>query len=123
MSLSLLVMMDFIIIVVVIVVIIIVSPSLSLSAPPQLLLLPRPCRTPALLLASSYPAPPQFLPSSCPLSSLLCFTILSSAPALLLPCFCPAPALLLVLPTPVWQPLSSLAPFLAVFFFYDFDLV
>ena len=45
--------------------------------------------------------------SSSPLSSLLCFTILSSAPALLLPCFCPAPALLLVLPTLFWQPSSS----------------
>ena len=51
-------------------------------------------------------APPQFLPSSCPLSALLCFTLLCSAPVLLLPCSfkasirhipisCPVPAQLL----------------------------
>ena len=107
-------MMVFIIIIfVVIVVIIIVSPSPSLSAPPQLLLLPRPCRAPALFLASSctFLAPRQFLPSSCPLSSLLCFTILSSAPALILPYSSPAPAsarfLLCSWPTPTLLPACS----------------
>merc|ERR1712240_884644 len=93
-SLSLLVMMVFII---VIVVIIIVSPSLSLLLPSSCF-----CPTPAVLLPCSLQTPilhkctclasPQFLPSSCPLSSLLCFTIFSSAPALYLPCSCPAPS-------------------------------
>ena len=50
-----------------------------------------------------WPRRSKFLPECCPLSS--CSTSLFSA--LLLPCFCPAPALLLVLPTPVWQPSSS----------------
>ncbi len=77
---------------------------------------PAPCK----LLSCTFLAPPQFLPSSCPLSALLCFTLLSSTPALFLPCSCPAhasaplllcscpaPALLLVLPTLVWQLSSS----------------
>ena len=72
------------------------------------------------LLSGTFLAPLQFLPSSSPLSALLCFTLLSSAPTLFLRCSCPAhasaplllcsgpaPALLLVLPTPVWQPSSS----------------
>merc|ERR1711989_192880 len=57
------------------------------SAPP----LPCSCPVPCKLLSCTFLAPPQFLPSSCPLSSLPCFTILSSAPALFLPCSCPAP--------------------------------
>ena len=44
------------------------------------------------LLSGTFLAPPQFLPSSCPLSALFCFTLLSSAPALFLPCSCPAHA-------------------------------
>ena len=73
------------------------------------------------LLSGTFLAPPQFLPSSCPLSALFCFTLLSSAPALFLPCSCPAhtaaplllcssPAPALLLPTTVWQPSSS-APY------------
>ena len=51
-------------------------------------------RTPTLLLQSSYPAPSQLLPSSCPLSALLYSTQLSSCPvpALLLTCSCFCPA-------------------------------
>merc|ERR1719431_128174 len=51
------------------------------SAPP----LPYSCLAPCKLLSCTFLVSPQFLPSSCPLSSLLCFTILSSAPALFLP--------------------------------------
>ena len=103
--------------------------SRSCSAPT--LLLPRSsfCPAPLLLcsfqapirhIPSSSPFPAQLLPSSYPLFALLCFTVLSSAPvrfppcsypahasAPLLLCSSPAPALLLVLPTPVWQPSSS----------------
>ena len=106
----------------------------SYSTPSRLQLLPCPCRTLALLLpyycpahfkllSGTFLAPPQVLPSSCPLSALFCFTLLSSATALFLPCSCPAPALLilqprscfapallLVLPTLVWQPSLS-APY------------
>ena len=73
------------------------------NAPALLFLLPCSCIAPGLLLTCSWPAHGLLLPSSCPLSSLICFTLLSSAPALLLPCpshastplllcFCPAPA-------------------------------
>ena len=67
-----------------------------------------PCRTPALHNPSSYPAtsqllpcaflaPTQFLPSSTPLSALLCSTLLSSAPALFLPYSSLAPVTALLL--------------------------
>ena len=60
------------------------------NAPALLLLIPCSCIAPGLLLACSHPAP-----------------------GLLMVCSCPAPALLLVLllvpPTPVWQPSSSSA--------------
>ena len=82
------------------------------------------CPAPFKLLSSSFLAPPpvpaqllpgsallgtslaphQFLPSSCPLSALLCFTLISSAPALLLPCSCFSPDLALL------QPYSCPAP-------------
>ena len=54
------------------------------SAPP----LPYSCPAPCKLLSCTFLAPPQFLPSSCPLSARSCFTLLSSAPAPLLPCSC-----------------------------------
>ena len=58
-------------------------------------------------------APPQFLPSSCPLSALLCFTLLSSAPALFLPCSCFSPTLALLQP---WScPAGPAHPSLAAF--------
>ena len=67
-----------------------------------------PCRTPALHNPSSCPAtsqllpcvflaPTQFLPSSTPLSALLCSTLLSSAPALFLPYSSLAPVTALLL--------------------------
>lgn len=63
----------------------------SYPTPPQLAsALLYSCPAPFKLLSSTFLAPPQFLPSSCPLSALLCFTLLSSAPALFLPCSCPA---------------------------------
>ena len=79
----------------------------SYSTPSRLQLLPCPCRTLALLLpyycpahfkllSGTFLAPPQVLPSSCPLSALFCFTLLSSAPALLLPCPSHASTLLLL---------------------------
>ena len=54
------------------------------------------CPALALLLPCSFPAPVLLLTCSC------------SAPVRFLPYFfsCPTPALLLVLPTPVWQPSS-----------------
>ena len=95
------------------------SPALLLlcSSPASASALPRPysCPAPFKLLSGKFIAPPQFLPSSCP---LFCPVLLYSA--LLLPCSCPAhvsaplllssspaPTLLLVLPIPVWQPSSS----------------
>ena len=87
----------------------------SYSTPSRLQLLPCPCRTLALLLpyycpahfkllSGTFLAPPQVLPSSCPLSALFCFTLLSSATALFLPCSCPAhtstPLLLCSSPAP-----------------------
>ena len=76
-----------------------------------------PCRTPALLIPSSYPAtsqflpcaflaPAQLLPSSTTLSALLCSTLLSSAPDLLLPCscYCPYFATILLLPSSIFCP-------------------
>ena len=78
----------------------------SYPAPSQLQLLPCPCCTIALLHPSSYRAPSQLLPIPSLLSALLCSTLLSSGPALLLPgsyffpalafllaCSCPTPAL------------------------------
>ena len=91
----------------------------SSPAPASALPLPYSCPAPFKLLSGTFLAPPQFLPSSCPLSALFCFTLLSSAPALFLPCSCPAhtaaplflcPTPALLLPTPVWQPSSS-APY------------
>ena len=107
----------------------------SSPAPASAQSLPYSCPASFKLLSCAFLAPPQFLPSSCALSVLLCFTqlcsfpvplysaLLSSVPALFLPCSCPAqasaplllcscpaPALLLVLPTPVWQTSSS-SPF------------
>ena len=102
--------------------------SCPFHAPAPTLLLPGSSFCPALLyscpapfkfLSRTFLAPPLFLPSSCPLSALLCSALLlpcsctapkscpahASAPLLL--CSSPAPALLLVLPTPVWQPSSS----------------
>ena len=83
-------------------------------APSQLHLLS--CRTPALLLPNSYPAPSQLLPSahhqycSCPTPPLLLLLLCSCFdPGPLLPFFCLL--LVLVLPSPVWQPLSSSAPY------------
>ena len=84
--------------------------------------LPFSCPAPFKLLSRGFLAPPQFLSSSCPLSAQICFTLLSSTPALFLPCCCPAldlllpyswpnASLILVPPTPVWQPSSSSAPF------------
>ena len=91
----------------------------SSPAPASAQPLPYSCPASFKLLSGTFLAPPQFLPSSCPLSALLCFTLLCSAPALFLPCSCPdhasaplllcsspAPALL-VLSTPVGQPSSS----------------
>ena len=95
------------------------APTLLLPSQAFALLLPYSYPAPFKLLSGTFLAPPQFLPSSCPLSALLCFTLLSSAPALFLPCSCPAHAsaplllcsspapALLVPPTPVWQPSSS----------------
>ena len=102
----------------------------SSPAPAFALPLPYSCTALFKLLSGRLLAPPQFLPCSCPLSALLCSTLLSSVPALFLPCSCPAhtsaplllcsssaPALLLVLPIPVWKPsLSSSAPY---HFFWD----
>ena len=80
------------------------------------------CRTPAVLLPCSFQAPDQtpaqLLLAFC--SALLCSALSSSA--LLLPCFCLAPALLLacswpasallvVVPTSVWQPSSTSVPY------------
>ena len=50
------------------------------------------CPAPFKFLSRTFLAPPLFLPSSCPLSALFCFTLLSSAPALFLPSSCPANA-------------------------------
>ena len=44
------------------------------------------CPAPFKFLSRTFLAPPLFLPSSCPLSALFCFTLLSSAPALFLNC-------------------------------------
>ena len=44
------------------------------------------CPAPFKFLSRTFLAPPLFLPSSCPLSALFCFTLLSSAPALFLHC-------------------------------------
>ena len=102
----------------------------SSPAPASAQPLPYSCPASFKLLSSTFLAPPQFLPSS-PLSALLCFTLLSSAPALFLlsscraptllllllcscfplACFYHAPEQLLVLPTPVWQLSSSSAPY------------
>ena len=89
----------------------------SYSTPRRLQLLPCPCCTPALLLSSSYPAHSELLPSSClapfflPSSALLCSALLLPysclAPAPLLLSISPAPTLLLVLLTTVWQTSSS----------------
>ena len=58
-----------------------------------------PCYSPApsLLRLCSHPASSQLLPSSSPLSALLCSTLLSSAPALFLPYSSPDPATALLL--------------------------
>ena len=69
-------------------------------APASALPLPYSCPAPFKLLSSTFLAPPQFLPSS-PLSALFCPvlpSLLSSAPALFLPCSCPAHASALLLP-------------------------
>ena len=103
------------------------------ACPAPNLLLPCSCSCPApspalfLLLTCScfYPAPAQLLPLSnscfCPAYSPTQLLPGSySCPAPGLPCFCPlwpcscsSPALfpLLLLPTPVWQPSSSSAPY------------
>ena len=95
------------------------APALLLpySSPNSTQPLPYSCPASFKLLSGTFLAPPQFQPSSCPLSALLYFTLLSSAQlqprscpahasAPLLLCSSPAPALL-ALPTPVWQPSSS----------------
>ena len=68
--------------------------------------------TPAVLLPCSLQAPIRHIPSSSPVPAqlpsfcpVLLYSAHASAPLLL--CSSPAPALLLVLPTPVWQPSSS----------------
>ena len=65
----------------------------SSPAPASTLPLLYSCPAPFKLLSSTFLAPPQFLPSSCPLSALLCFTLRSSAPALFLPYSCFSPEL------------------------------
>ena len=87
----------------------------SSPAPASAQPLPYSCPAPFKLLSGTFLAPPQFLPSSCPLSALLCFTLLSSAPALFLPCSCPAHASALFLlcswPAPaLLQPCSWCCP-------------
>ena len=59
--------------------------------------LPYSCLAPFKLLYGKFLARPQFLPSSYPLSALFCLTLLSSAPALFLPCSSPAHASALLL--------------------------
>ena len=79
------------------------------SSAPAMLLLLCPCRTPALLLSSSYSAHSWLLPSSCPAPTLFlpCSALLCLA--LLRPCSCPAPApaqaaLLMLLPCSCFAP-------------------
>ena len=96
----------------------------SSPAPASAQPLPYSCPASFKLLSGTFLAPPQFLPSSCPLSALLCFTLLSSAqlcscpvPTLLLPCssFCPALALLLPCFCPARGPAHpSLAAFIII---------